>query len=130
MRAEISLSYSVMMLQSLEMCQTGGRGNRQFSNEREETYTFFLDLRWGVHLYFSFHLVIFKDFIHLFLERGREREERKRNINVWLPLVCPLPGTWPKTQACALTGIKLAALWFAGWHSIHWATPARAIFFL
>ena len=22
----------------------------------------------------------------------------------WLPLVCPLLGTWPATQACALTG--------------------------
>ena len=42
-----------------------------------------------------------KDFIYLFLEREKDRE---RNINVWLPLVCPLLGTWPATQACALTG--------------------------
>ena len=28
----------------------------------------------------------------------------ERNNNVWLPLVCPLLGTWPTTQACALTG--------------------------
>ena len=40
---------------------------------------------------------------YLFLERGRERE-RERNLSVWLPLVCPLLGTWPTTQACALTG--------------------------
>ena len=26
------------------------------------------------------------------------------NISVWLPLTCPLLGTWPTTQACALTG--------------------------
>ena len=26
------------------------------------------------------------------------------NINVWLPLARPLLGTWPTTQACALTG--------------------------
>ena len=25
-------------------------------------------------------------------------------FNVWLPLVHPLLGTWPKTRACALTG--------------------------
>ena len=25
-------------------------------------------------------------------------------------------------------GIKRETLWFAGWHSAHWATPARAIF--
>ena len=33
---------------------------------------------------------------------GREGE-RERNINVWLPLRHPLLGTWPTTQACALT---------------------------
>ena len=31
-------------------------------------------------------------------------EERERNINVWLTLTRPLLGTWPTTQACALTG--------------------------
>ena len=30
--------------------------------------------------------------------------ERERNINVWLPLVCPPLGTWSATQACAPTG--------------------------
>ena len=41
-----------------------------------------------------------KDFIYLILN-GRE-EERERSINVQLPLECPLLGTWPATQACAL----------------------------
>ena len=51
-------------------------------------------------------LVFFKDFIYyLVLERGEGQEkERKRNINMWLPLPRPLLGTWPETQACALTG--------------------------
>ena len=40
----------------------------------------------------------------LFLDRGEGRgKERKRRINVWLPLKRPLLGTWPATQACALT---------------------------
>ena len=44
-------------------------------------------------------------FIYLFLDRGEQREkERERNISVWLPLNHPLLGTWPATQACALTG--------------------------
>ena len=44
-------------------------------------------------------------FIYLFIERGEGREkERERNINVWLPLERPQLGTWPGTQACALTG--------------------------
>ena len=34
--------------------------------------------------------------------RGQGRGKRERNINVWLPLMCPLLGTWPTTQSCAL----------------------------
>ena len=43
---------------------------------------------------------------YLFILRDREGKEkdRERNINVWLPLMCPLLGTWPTTQACAMTG--------------------------
>ena len=44
-------------------------------------------------------------FIDLYVERGERREkERERNIHVWLPLMHPVLGTWPTTQACALTG--------------------------
>ena len=41
----------------------------------------------------------------IFRERVREgeREEEKHQWGV-LPLTCPLLGTWPATQACALTG--------------------------
>ena len=47
----------------------------------------------------------FKDFTYLFLQRGEEKEkEKEKSINVWLPLACPILGTWPTTQACALTG--------------------------
>ena len=35
----------------------------------------------------------------MFREKGRER-----SINVWLPLMRPLLGIWPATQAGALTG--------------------------
>ena len=43
--------------------------------------------------------------MYVFPERGDGREEeRKRNISVWLPLVYSQLGTWPATQACALTG--------------------------
>ena len=44
----------------------------------------------------------FKRF-YLLIFREREREgERERNINMWLPLMRPLLGTWSATQACAL----------------------------
>ena len=43
--------------------------------------------------------------MYLLLDRGEGREkERERNIDVWLPLTRSLLGTWPTTQACALTG--------------------------
>ena len=43
--------------------------------------------------------------ISFFLERGEGREkDRERNINVWLPRMHPQLGTWPATQARALTG--------------------------
>ena len=43
-------------------------------------------------------------FLFIFLDRGEGGEkERKRHINVWLPLMRPLLGTWPTTQACVLT---------------------------
>ena len=39
---------------------------------------------------------------YLFLEKGEGKEkERESNSNVWLPLVCPVLGTQPATQACA-----------------------------
>ena len=40
----------------------------------------------------------------LFLEREEGKEkERERNINVCLPLLHPLLGTWPTTQEYVLT---------------------------
>ena len=49
----------------------------------------------------SFFLKIL--FTYFQREEGREKE-KVRNINVWLPFKCPLPGTWPTTHACALSG--------------------------
>ena len=56
-------------------------------------------------LFITIPIYFFKDFIYLFLERGEGRgKKREGNIIVWLPLMLPLLGTWPATQACALTG--------------------------
>ena len=86
----------------------------------------------GKDLFFQILCIfLFLGFIYLFLERGEGREkERERNINVWLPLTCPLQGTRPATQPRHVPwlGIEPSTLWFAGWHSIHWATPARTNF--
>ena len=70
--------------------------------------------------------IYFKDFI-LFLDSGEEKEkERERNIKVWLPLACPLLGTWPATQARALTGNPTSSPLVHSLCSIHWATAAGA----
>ena len=51
------------------------------------------------------NLLLLKNKIYLFIERGEGTGKgRERNISVWLPFVCPLLGTWPATQARALTG--------------------------
>ena len=53
----------------------------------------------------------FKDFIYLFSESGEgKKKERERNVNVWLPPLLPQLGTWPTTQACALTGNQMGNL--------------------
>ena len=78
-------------------------------------------------IYFLPLSLFLKDFIYLFLERGKGRKkERERNISVWLPLMLPSLGTWPITQTCAPTGNQTRELWFTGRLSIHWAAPARA----
>ena len=63
---------------------------------------------WGKRLLtlsFFYSKFLKKIFIYLFLDKAEGREKvRERNSNVWLPLTCPQPGTWPKTQICALTG--------------------------
>ena len=64
-----------------------------------------------------------KDFIYLFLERGEGRE-KERDTSMCGCLSCaPCWGLSPRHVPWL--GIKLATLCFTGWHSIHWATPAR-----
>ena len=62
---------------------------------------------------------------YLFLERW-ERKEKKRNINVWLPLIHPYWGRVLQPKHVPWLGIELVTLWFTGQHLIHRATPARA----
>ena len=51
-----------------------------------------------------FFFKFLKNIVLVSFYRGTGREkERERNISVWLLLTCPLLGTWPTTQACALT---------------------------
>ena len=75
--------------------------------------------------------IFFKDFtIYLLLGRGKEREKkRERNVNVLeihrLVASPTSPAGW-QTRHVPRMGIELVTFWFTGWHSIHWATAARA----
>ena len=61
------------------------------------------------------------------LDRGEGREKGRETsmcdclscTPYWRPGLQPSHVPW--------VGIEPATLWFTGWHSIHWATPARAI---
>ena len=65
-------------------------------------------------------------FIYLFLERGREGEREGETLMCGCLTCAPYYGPGPQPQHMPWLGIERATLWFTGWHSIHWATPARA----
>ena len=103
----------IQMWQSANILGIWGRGRRDF-----------------LVLFCNFFVskIFWKDFAYLVLERGEGREkERERNINVWLPLVHPHRGPSPQPRQVPWLGSEPVTLWFAGWHSIHWVTPARAV---
>ena len=55
-------------------------------------------------------------------ERNRGRETPKCGCLSWAPHWEP----GPQPRHVPWLGIELVTPWFAGWHSIYWATPARA----
>ena len=79
-----------------------------------------ITFRWRCWGYISFFKKIFS-----FRERGRERERGTEtsmcdcllHTRYWEPGPQPRHGPW--------LGIQPMLLWLTGWHSIHWATPAR-----
>ena len=65
------------------------------------------------------YMYFFRFYVFIFRERGEEGEgEGERDVSVWLPLTWPPLGTWPATQACALTGNQTGDLSFCRPHSI------------
>ena len=55
-------------------------------------------------------------FVYLFIFTEGKDGRREKNINVWLPLACPLfrePGMCPTLE------MEIATLWFKSWHSIY-----------
>ena len=58
--------------------------------------TFVQGLQVNLGFFLRFNLFVFTE--------GKGERKKERNLNVWLSLVHPVLGTWPATQACALTG--------------------------
>ena len=72
----------------------------------------------------------FKKILFIYFLERREGREKKKERNIYVQeiyqLVAPNwgPGTYPRHVPWL--GIEPATFWFAGWHSIHWATLASA----
>ena len=74
--------------------------------------------------------LFFKRFYFLFLDsREGWEKEKERNINMWLPLMRLLLGTWPVIQACALTGNGTSDPLKAGAQSIEPHQPGLSSLF-
>ena len=81
----------------------------------------------------NFLLLLFKDFIYLFFERGERREKnRERNIDMrekhqWVASCMSLDwGPTPQSRHVPWQGIKLATLCFRGQCPTNWATLVRS----
>ena len=57
--------------------------------------------------------------------KGRRKTGKETSICGCL-LHAPYWGRGLQPRHVPWLGIELVIVWFAGWHSIHWATPARA----
>ena len=69
--------------------------------------------------FFKIVLFIFRE------EKGRGKERRETSVCGCLSSI-PHWGPSLHPRHVSQLGIELATLWFTGWHSTHWATPARA----
>ena len=94
---------------------SSSRRNRKFKFVFEMSWIkiFFLILIWEreknivpvIYAFIGWFSFLKKKILFIYFLRGEGREkERVRNISVWFPLACPLPGTRSTTQAHALTG--------------------------
>ena len=83
------------------------------------------------HLCFPFEVIYifcFKDFIYLFLERGEGRKRGKETPVCGCLSSTPYWGPGLQPRHVPWLGIEPVTLWFAGWCSIPWAPPGRAIY--
>ena len=68
-----------------------------------------------------FNLFFLRFYLFISRERGWEGENHQCCLSC-----APHQGPGPQPRHVPWLGIKSVTFWFTGWHSIHWATPARA----
>ena len=73
-----------------------------------------------------FH-VFLTSFYLFILERGREGEREGEKSMCGCPSCAPCWGSGLQPGYVPWLGIEPVTLWFTGWCSIHWATPAKAV---
>ena len=67
-----------------------------------------------------------KYFIYLFLREGKGGRKKETSTMCACLSHTPYWGPGLQLRHVPCLEIELATLWFSGWHSTHWATPARA----
>ena len=90
-------------LKHIKVKSSRGKINRALSKGRSHDSPRYTISRLNRGLLAPF--LLFKDFIYLFLERGREGERKEETHPCVVVSYVPPLGTWPATQACAPTGI-------------------------
>ena len=94
----------------------------RFLRPPPQTYWNWIFKEWDMG---SFIFYFFKDFIYSFLEREEGKEKERETSLGGNSISCaPYWGPGRQPRHVPQLGIKPVTLWFAGWHSIHWATPA------
>ena len=76
---------------------------------------------------FSF-LFFFLRFCLFIFREGKKRRKRGREIAM-CSCLSPTPywGPGPQPRHVSWLGMEPVTLWFTGWHSLHWTTPAKGL---
>ena len=98
-------------------CNLKGKTDLSGITKIQVIFVFYSKIILGLFIYF-------RDFIYLFLERGREGERKGEKHQCVVASRAPPTGD---PAHVSWLGIKPATLWFPGQRSIHWAILARAI---
>ena len=89
-----------------------------FNEQKVKAFPLISRTRQDVPFYYS--LLFLRDFIYLFLERGREGEREEEEHQCVVASCMPPTGDLAHNPGtCPRLGIEPATFWFAGRHSIY-----------